>query len=187
MKTRIIASIFSCLLIIGVATLSVASAAGAKGAYKLEGAWVARCVEFPLQWSWVYAPDASGRRATGHGQFDVGPVTPDLGFGAATRNSHILSQSEMTGPDTLAFSVVWYGPREPSTILPGIVSADIVYIGVDKGVLTFVNSDKALGVHIIENYLPSQDADGDGFPDPREMPVNPTEEIHSINTRLPGP
>ena len=93
----------------------------------------------------------------------------------------------MTGPDTLAFSAVWYGPREPSTILPGIVSADIVYIGVDKGVLTFVNSDKALGVHIIENYLPSQDADGDGFPDPREMPVNPTEEIHSINTRLPGP
>ena len=113
-------------------------------------------------------------------------MTPDLGFGAATRNSHILLESEMTGPDTAEFSAVWYGLKEPSTMFPGLVTSDIVYIGVDKGVLMFVEPNKALGVHIIEYYLPSQDADGDGFPDPGEIPVNPTEEIHSVNTRLPG-
>lgn len=186
MKTRFISALFSCLVILALVPQGIAAADGERGGYKLEGAWVARCVEFPLQWSWVYAPDASGRRATGQGEFDVAPVTPDLGFGAATRNSHILLESEMTGPDTAEFSAVWYGLKEPSTMFPGLVTSDIVYIGVDKGVLTFVEPNKALGVHIIEYYLPSQDADGDGFPDPGEIPVNPTEEIHSVNTRLPG-
>lgn len=177
---------------IGVVSLAALAAApalsgGKPAAYKMEGAWVARCVEVPLQWSWVYAPDASGRRATGHAQFDVGPVTPDLGFGVATKDSHILLEAEMTGPDTLTFTAVWYGLKEPSAILPGVLRADIVYIGVDKGVLTFVAPDKALGVHHIEYYLPSQDADGDGFPDPLETPVVPMEELHSVNTRLPGP
>ena len=149
MKTKIISTIFSCLLILALVPQGIASPNGARGANKLDGAWVAKCVEFPLQWSWVYAPDASGRRATGHGEFDVGPVTPDLGVGAATRNSHILFEAEMMGPDTVKFSAVWYGLKEPSTMFPGLVSADIVYIGVDKGVLTFVEPDKALGVHVI--------------------------------------
>ena len=186
MKTRIISSLLFCLLILASAALSVASAGGAKGAYKLEGAWLAQCIEFPLQWSWVFAPDASGRRASGHGQFDIGPVTPDLGYGAATRNSHILVEAEMTGPDTVDAIGVWYGLREPSATLPGVVSADIVYIGIDKAVFTFETPDKLKGVHIIEYYVPPQDADGDGFPDPGQTPVSST-EIHTENTRLPGP
>ena len=92
----------------------------------------------------------------------------------------------MTSPDSFELIGVWYGLKEPSTIFPGVVSADIVYIGVDKAVLTFDTPDRMLGVHIIEYYTPSQDADGDGFPDPGETPVSST-EITSVNTRLPGP
>ncbi len=182
MKTRI-SSIFSCLLVLGLAISGVSFAGGGGSAYKLEGAWVAKCVEFPLQWSWVFAPDASARRASGHGEFDIGPVTPDLGYGVATRNSHILIKIEMTGPDTVESIGVWYGLREPSATLPGVVSADIVYIGIDKAVFEFETPDRMLGVHIIEYYTPSQDADGDGFPDPGEVPVSST-EITSVNTRL---
>lgn len=183
---------FKAVLATGAVAIAVLAAApafsgGNSAAYKMEGAWVARCVEVPLQWSWDYVPDSSGRRATANAHFDVGPVISDLGFGVATKDSHILIEAEMTGPDTLVFSAVWYGLKEPSTILPGVLTADIVYIGVDKGVLTFVAPGKALGVHHIEYYLPSQDADGDGFPDPGEDPVLPMEELHSVNTRLPGP
>jgi hypothetical protein len=186
MKTKIISGIFACLLVAGVALLGVVSAGGARGAYKLEGAWVARVVENPVGWSAVFAPDASGRRATGHAQFDVGPVIPDLGFGVATKDSHIFVELEMTGRDSAAFMGVWYGIKEPSTIFPGLVSGDIVYIGVDKGELTFETPDRLLGIHTIEYYVPSQDADGDGYPDPGQAPVYST-EIHSVNTRLPGP
>ena len=186
MKTKIISSMFSCLLVLGMAIAGVSFAGGGGSAYKLEGAWVAKCVEFPLQWSWVFAPDASGRQATGHVQFDVGPVVSDLGYGAATRNGHILVEAEMTGPDTVAATGVWYGLKEPSTMFPGVVSADIVYIGVDKAVFTFETPDRMMGVHIIEYYTPAQDADGDGFPDPDETPVSST-EITSVNTRHPGP
>src|SRR5512146_1482783 len=42
------------------------------GAFKLEGAWIARVVGTNGQWSYVVSPDNSGRHATAHGSIDVG-------------------------------------------------------------------------------------------------------------------
>jgi len=173
------------VIVICTATVAVLGAAavqsgGKAGAYKMEGAWVGRVVEVPLQWSLVFSPDASGRRASARGAFEVGPPS----YFGSTATSDLLIEAEMTGPDTIAFSAVWYGLSEPSVY--GL-SADIVFIGVDKGVLTFVAPGKLLGVHYVEYYLPSQDADGDGFPDPGQDPVVGPELLHSVNMRIPAP
>ena len=173
------------VIVIGAATLAVLGAStvhsdGKAAAYKMEGAWVGRVVEVPLQWSFVFSPDASGRRASARGAFEVGPPS----YFGSTRNSDLLIEAEMTGPNAVAFSAVWYGLSEPSVY--GL-SADIVFIGVDTGVMTFVAPGKLLGVHNVEYYLPSQDADGDGFPDPGQEPVVGPELLHSVNMRIPAP
>ena len=175
-KVALIAAmtVTACLL------LTAPTAMADKGAYKLEGAWVARPIEVPLQWSFVFSPDASGRRASARGAFEVGPPS----YFGSTATSDLLIEAEMTGPDTIRFSAVWYGLSAPSVY--GL-SADIVFIGIDKGVLTFIAPGKLLGVHYIEYYLPEQDADGDGFPDPGEDPVVGPELLHSVNMRIPAP
>jgi hypothetical protein len=154
-----------------------------QGAYKMEGSWVARAVEVPLQWSFVFSPDASGRAAAVHGHFEVGPDTQD--FGPSNATSNLLIEGKMISADKIAFSAIWYGLNSPSAI-PGL-TADIVYIGVDRGVLTFVAPGKMLGEHYIEYYHPSQDTDNDGMPDAGQEPPGGTHLIHSVNTRIPAP
>ena len=53
--------------------LSVPAIADKEGsAFKLEGAWIAKVVEAPGQWSYVLSSNPSGRFASGHGSVDVG-------------------------------------------------------------------------------------------------------------------
>ena len=64
-----------------------------QGAYKLEGAWIARVTSMdgvpagtplPFQWSYVLAPSASGRRATIHASVDVAFPQSILAFDFAS-------------------------------------------------------------------------------------------------------
>lgn len=148
---------------------------------KLEpGVWVAKVRGTPAQWSYVVSADPSGRHAAAYG-------TVDVGFYSALdtmvdETSPLLIDVVMTGPDTATFNSVWYGIRK----VPGpIVSAEIVYIGVNRGILKFVAPGKAEGTHTISYYWADTDGDGDGFPDPGSEPIQPEPTVvQTLDTRL---
>ena len=75
-------SISACLLLAAPTAMADKGA----GANKLEGAWVAKVIGMPGQWSYVLSPDASGRRAALAGSIDVGFSLAPL-FGATDRTS----------------------------------------------------------------------------------------------------
>ena len=53
--------------------LSLPAMAGqGAGAYKLDGAWVAKVVGVPGQWTYIISADPSGKRAAGYGSIDSG-------------------------------------------------------------------------------------------------------------------
>lgn len=75
------------------------------GTQKLGGAWIARTIGIPLQWSYVLAPTSSSRRASGHGSLDVGMALHPVPAGDPV--SPILPEAVMRGPDVATFNGVW--------------------------------------------------------------------------------
>lgn len=149
------------------------------GAFKLEGAWVAKVQGMPMQWSYVLSPDPSGRKATLHGAIDVGLVV----FGPEVTSTALLGEVVVTGPDTAKFNSVWYG----RVATPGDFSHMIVYIGMNRGTVKSMGPGKTMVTSRIAFYHPTTDADGDGYPDPGSEPMAPPMEFTSIDTRLPAP
>lgn len=153
------------------------------GGFKLEGAWIAKGVGVPLQWTYVLSPDASGRRAAVHGSIDVG-----VGGGAslgAEYASPLIGQLVMIGPRTAKFTTVWYGMRKLPAGSP--ITAEIVYIGVNKGEAAFTGQGEVVSTHHIAHYLPTSDADGDGLPDDGTSPVVGPITVTTLDTRVPSP
>ena len=173
-------TVTACLLLTAPAALAD------KVAYKLDGAWVAKVVGFPGQWSYVFAADPSGRRAYGHGSIDIGfdPAVFGCALGESNADSPILINLRMTGPDTAVGYSVWYAL---TTAVPA--SAEIVFIGEVRTETRFVAPGKGESVHYFSFYLPSQDVDpADGFPDEGEMPAcSAPVPIYTSDTRLPAP
>ncbi len=153
-----------------------------QGAYKLEGAWIARVsgmdgipagTPLPFQWSYVVAPSASGRRASIHGSVDVAFPQSILAFDFA---SPIVGEMVQTGPDTVAFSAVWYHIVRSSPV------DQIVLIGTARGEGRFTAPGQVEGTHHFAFYLPSADTDGDGLP---EGPPVATFDATTMDTRVP--
>jgi hypothetical protein len=90
--------------------LTVPTATAAEGAFKLEGAWVAKVVGIPAQWSYVLVPDSSGRYAALEGSLDIGFSLGPL-FPPSDKTSLLMANLVMTGPKTGKFNSVWYGIR----------------------------------------------------------------------------
>jgi hypothetical protein len=156
----------------------------AVSSFKLEnGAWVAKVVGVPMQWSYIVAADPSGRHAVGYGTIDVGVYSAGLDE-LIDRTSPLLIDVVLTGPGTVKFNSVWYGIKEENV---GGTSATIKYIGVNKGELKFVAPGKSEGTHEIAYYWPETDGDKDGFPDPGAEPIAPPITVNSVDTRLPSP
>ena len=155
------------------------AATPASKASKLGGAWIAKVVDGPGQWTYVLAADPSGRRAAGHGTVDVGFYVPGLSE-LADENSPLLIDMIMTGPDRGTFNSVWYGLKKVSG---GMTTTEVVYIGISWGEFRTVAPGKSEVTHNIEFYLPFQDADGDGLPDPGQTPVGGT-QVQSLDIRL---
>ena len=175
---RVLLSILMvCLAVPGMAL----AGDGPKAAMKLEGAWIAKVPTTLAQWSYVLSPDSSGRHATGHGTIEVGFAIGEFG---AEYTSPLLIEVTVTGPNTAAFNSVWYGLKKSAD---PTYSAEIVYIAVNQGTMTSIGPGKSLGTHTLSYYLPAQDADGDGLPDPGQKPVAPPVELTTVETRLPGP
>ncbi len=163
------------------AALMFAGAAG-EGAMKLEGAWIAKVVSyqdkpglFPFQWSYVLAPDPSGRSATIHGSIDVGfPQNPLLPFDF---HSPFIGEMVQTGPENAVFNTYWYEIRNGPT-------NEIVAIGRSWGEAKFVEPGKAEAIHHFEFYLPSTDTNGDGIPE--GSPIAQF-TVTTTDTRIPPP
>lgn len=168
--------------------LSVSAIAGAgDGAYKLGGAWVAKVIGAPSQWSYMVSADPSGRQASGYGSIDSGlnvaAIFPSV-FEASDSSSPILVNIVMTGPDTGSYYSIWYGLKNLGPLDP--VTTEVVLIGVVTGELKFIGPGKAYGTHNFALYHPEQDADGDGFPDEGE--TTPYQlQLNTFDTRLPPP
>lgn len=181
-KVAIVAMIAAtaCLL------LTAPPAMADKGAYKLDGAWVAKVVGFPGQWSYVFATDPSGRSAYGHGSVDIGfdPAVFGCAFGPTGADSPILINIRMTGPDTAVAYSVWYAltSTDPS-------ARDIVFIGEVRTETRFVAPGKSESTHYFSFYYPSQDVDpADGFPDEGEVPAcSAPVALYTVDTRVPAP
>lgn len=156
-----------------------------QGAFKFEGAWVARVPGMPGQWSYVVSPDPSGRRASITGSIEVGISAGAFypPFAAAEYQSPLIGEAVITDQGTGTFNSVWYGLKK---LTGQPVSAQVVYIAMNRGEITPAGPGKSTGTHHLMFYLPSSDADGDGFPDPSEQPVF-TVPLTTVDTRLPPP
>ncbi len=155
-------------------------------ANKLEGAWIARLTSIsttpdtPLaQWTYIWSPDPSGRRAALRGSVDVnfGPVA------AGSSPTQLIGEAVMTGPDTAAINAMWYGIQKHNDV-PS--PEEITYIGTVAATIRFIAPDKMAATDHFKIYLPSADADGDGIPDPGSVPVN-SFDATTLDTRIPSP
>ena len=172
-------TISACLLLMAPAAMADKAA----GVFKLEGAWIAKVVGMPGQWSYVLSPDPSGRRAALAGSIDVGFSLGGL-FPPTDRSSMLMANLVLTGPKTGMFNSIWYGLRALPPTSP--ISDEVLWIGMSTGTFTLVESGKIEVVHNFAFYAPSQYADGDGLPDPDEVPVY-TMQLNTVDTRQPLP
>jgi hypothetical protein len=187
MRTRtwygaILGTISVCLLL----GSPMAMAGKPAGDNKLEGAWVAKVVGFPGQWSYVAIPDSSGRRASGHGSVDVGfdPAVFGCELDTGDRESPILVNIKMTGPETAESYAIWYALKTSDSD-----PTQIVFIGEVRSEFEFVAPGRRNATHYFSFYLPDQDVDpADGLPDEGEVPecVAPV-AIYTVDTRIPAP
>lgn len=149
---------------------------GGAASVKLQGAWIAKVQEAPLQWSYVLSPEPSGRVASIHGSIDIGGASPI----EADHTTPLIGEVALTGPDSGKFTSLWYGISDTPT-------RHIVYIGMNSGDIAFVDPGHVMGTSNIVFYLPSADADGDGIPDQDAVPLAPPTTLHTLDTRLSLP
>lgn len=174
--------VVSALMTIGAAALVLTQTAGTRQskAFKLEGAWLARVPESPLQWTYSMIPDPSGRRATLFGNLDVGVNVNGMIPGFLPDyddNTPFAGELVMTGPDTAVFSALGHSISDTPY-------RHVVYSWVTSGEAKFTASGKLEVTHHIAYYLPDADADGDGIPDPGATPVLCLPPTVSIDTRI---
>ena len=149
--------------------------------YKLEGAWIAKVPGMPMQWAYTVSPEPSGRRASLVGSIHV-PIPPQVInpalFPDWEYNTDMVGEVVMTGPDTVEFTVVWYGMKK------GVPFDQVVVIGVNSGQGRFTGPGKMEGTHNLAMYAPSADGDGDGLPDQGLAPAVCLPAT-TIDTRVP--
>jgi len=175
-RPRVVGTVLAAAAAVLFAAAPAVAVNDGSGAFKLEGAWIAKVPGAPFQWSYVLSPDASGRRASLHGSVDIGFVSPI----PADQGTPLIGEGVMTGRDTAKFNSMWYG-------ISNSPAPHVAYIGVSIGEIMFVDQGKVVVTHHFYFYLPSADADGDGIPDPGAVPVIPPVVVVSIDTRVPSP
>jgi len=190
MKTYVLHLLVILALTFGASVPVVAD--GDDRAFKLEGAWVAKVVGFPGQWSYVVSSDPSGKRGSGHGSVDIGFRANFIcnlnnmptDFEPTDSQSPILVSMVMTGPDTVSYNSIWYGLEDLGPMSP--IVNQVVLLGTVTGELEVVAPGKMHGTHKFALYYPTADGDGDGFPDETADPACEF-QLNTVDTRLPMP
>ncbi len=162
---------------LGAALLVLTQTASSKitqTANKLEGAWVSKVPGTPMQWTTVFTPDTSGRRASITGALQV-RIPLDLlfpGLPPAVDGSYdFVGEAVMTGPDTANATLLGYAFKKvaPSAEYP--YGEQVLWIWVGSGEMKFAASGRIETTGSMAIYLPEADADGDALPDPGQTPL----------------
>ncbi len=139
--------------------------AGSNRQYKLGGAWVGGSGGAII--NAFHAPlDPEGRTMAGRVHFvtwnaDSAALFSSLG---ADTLSDFVGQSEMISRDTAKWRLVGYALKQGN---PPAIQGIVVSQGTGK----YTSPDSMVFTYNVYVYLPSADADGDGFPDADSTPV----------------
>jgi len=137
--------------------------------YRLGGAWVGGHPGFT--WSALQAPmDPAGQTCAARPilkYFDAQFAGLLAAFGADNL-SDAVGEARMISPDTARWTLIAYAqatPHQPGDLLQN--KAIVVYSGTWK----YTSQDTVVLNYTVNVYLPSADADGDGYPDENAQPV----------------
>jgi hypothetical protein len=165
-RRKMVMAVLASAAVVFVLITQIGASRAGHGVVAMEGAWIAKVLGSPAQWTYTLSPDPSGRRAAITGFIQVGIKTSIFGyFNDFEFNSPIVGEAVMTPDGTVVFNSVWYG------IKAGFPFDQIVYIGMNSGQVRFTGPGKGEGTHNLAFYDPSSDQDGDGLPDPGATPV----------------
>lgn len=149
-------------------TLCVTGFGSAVG-FRLGGAWVGGHPGFT--WSAIQAPmDPFGQTCCDRPivkYYDAQFAGLLASFGADSL-SDAVGQARMISPDTAQWTLISYAqatPQQPGDLLQN--KAIVTFAGTWK----FTSQDTVVLNYTVKVYLPSADADGDGFPDANAQPV----------------
>jgi hypothetical protein len=137
--------------------------------YRLGGAWVGGHTGFT--WSAIQAPmDPLGLTCAARPivKYFDGQFAGLLAAFGANNLSDVVGEARMISPDTARWTLIAYAqatPHQPGDLLQN--KAIVMYSGTWK----FTSDDTVVLNYSVNVYLPSADADGDGYPDTGAQPV----------------
>jgi hypothetical protein len=146
--------------------LALAAANDSQPQYKLGGAFIGHSSTGNL-WNSLQIPlDPAGRTAAL--RVSLATYGPDLAwlltaFGADTVGESVGEQA-MIKSDTAKYRTVGYATARGNP-------PQVRLIVVMTGMLQFADTDNITVTYTLDCYLPTADADGDGYPDPGAVPV----------------
>jgi len=176
MKSKVAQSRSKILKRLGIGLAAIAIVAGTlcvtgfgQRYYRLGGAWVGGNPTYT--WSVLFAPsDPLGQAAAARPilSYFNGQFAGLLASFGADNLSVATGEARMVSPDTARWTLIGYmqvTPKQPGDLLQNKA------IIVSHGTWKFTSEDTAVLNYTLDIYLPSADADGDGFPDAGAQPV----------------
>lgn len=159
----------ACLLVIALAGGALSVTGFGTKYYRLGGAWVGGHPGFT--WSALQAPmDPLGQTGAARPivkYYDEQFAGLLAAFGADNL-SDATGEAKMISPDTAKWTLISYAqatPHQPGDLLQN--KAIVMFSGSWK----FISDDTVVLNYTVKVYLPSADADGDGYPDANAQPV----------------
>jgi len=153
--------------------------------YRLGGAWVGGHPGFT--WSAIQAPmDPLGLTCADRPivrYYDAQFAGLLAGFGADSLSEGV-GEARMISPDTAKWTLIANAqatPEQPGDLLQN--KAIVMYSGTWK----FTSDDTVVLNYDVKVYLPSADADGDGYPDANAQPVLTIPGVVDTAKRVPIP
>jgi hypothetical protein len=137
--------------------------------YRLGGAFVGGHPGFT--WSAIQAPmDPLGQTCAARPivkYYDAQFAGLLASFGADSL-SDVVGEARMISPDTARWTLISYAQATPH--LPGDLLQNMAIV-MFSGTWKFTSDNTVVLNYTVNVYLPSADADGDGYPDPGAQPV----------------
>jgi hypothetical protein len=138
-------------------------------AYSMAGTWIETNNSVATPGSYTLVTTSPEDPVTGKGFMISTQVNPDLSMGGmfpdATSWQPWRGTYVRTGPNTWQFKLVMYVMKDAK---PQPV---VLFIMLAEGTTTMTSPSKSEVVETLSGYLPSQDKDLDGLPDPGENPM----------------